>query len=266
MQPLWETCITVKEAARRIGYSVRQTDRFIKAGELEAIHVSRSLRAVTIASLDAFLATHPRPSDPLEVLKEHLHTHEQIIGDLLRQLALLRQQEDARHAALQQRVSDLERHLHTLAGQFEQEQQARQTREQAIVALATLTREEGDQPSSELLQRLLTLMPSYAQSRPSPQQRRGLPPGTIRLVHFALRHGIEPSTLRQHAEKQPGLATVYERPHATTKKREWWLLSEQQAPLLQYWQMQKKPWHPCPDCPHEQEAKAGNQSDERREL
>ncbi len=137
MQPSWETCITVKEAARRIGYSVRQTDRFIKAGELEAIHVSRSLRAVTIASLDAFLATHSRPSDPLDALKEHLHTQEQIIGDLLRQLALLRQQADARHATLQQQVSDLERHLHILAGQFEQEQQARQTREQAIVALAT---------------------------------------------------------------------------------------------------------------------------------
>jgi excisionase family DNA binding protein len=38
-----ETSITVKEAARRIGYSVRQTNRFIKAGELEAVRVNPSL-------------------------------------------------------------------------------------------------------------------------------------------------------------------------------------------------------------------------------
>jgi hypothetical protein len=35
MESQQETCITVNEAARRIGSCVRQTDRFIKAGEKE---------------------------------------------------------------------------------------------------------------------------------------------------------------------------------------------------------------------------------------
>ncbi len=64
-------------------------------------------------------------------------------------------------------------------------------------------------------------------------------------------HGIEPSTLRQHAEKTPGLATIYKRPSATTKKHEWWLEPSQKSALLQYWQAQNKAWTPCPDCPHE---------------
>jgi hypothetical protein len=266
MESQQETCITVKEAARRIGYSVRQTDRFIKAGELEAIHVSRSLRTVTIASIDAFLAKHRRrPSDPLASIKNHLHTQEQITGDILRQLALLRQQAEVRDTTLQQRVSDLEGRLRILTEKLQQERDARQMIEQIIVAHSALAEGEGDQRLSEVAQRLLMLTPRLVPRGPSPQEKRGLPPGTIRLAHFAIQHGIEPGTLRQHAEKQPGLATVYERPHATQKKYEWWLLSGQQYPLLHSWQTQKKSWHPCPDCPHEREANGREMSGEGQE-
>ncbi len=39
-QQFEEGYISVKEAAKRIGYSLRQTDRFIQAGKLEAVHYS----------------------------------------------------------------------------------------------------------------------------------------------------------------------------------------------------------------------------------
>ena len=65
--------VTVKEAARRIGYSTRQTDRFIEKGQLEATHINKSLRTVTVASIEAFHRTHGnRPVDPLDPLREQL--------------------------------------------------------------------------------------------------------------------------------------------------------------------------------------------------
>jgi excisionase family DNA binding protein len=248
-----ETSITVKEAAKRIGYSVRQTDRFIKDGELEAIHVNRSLRKVPIASVDAFNARHNRrPVDPLEHIKDTLHHQEQVDGEILRQLALLRSEVEAREQARDRKYSDMEGQLRIVKAQLQQEREVRQRLEQAVATLSMgIPAAEGTQhPSDELLRQLLSRLPRASQRRQLPQEKRGFGPDTIRLVHFAVQHSIEPSTLRQHAEKTPGLATVYERPNATTKKHEWWLLPEQQQPLLDYWQAQNKPWTPCPDCPH----------------
>ena len=89
-----EGYVTVREAAQRIGYSTRQVDRFIRRGKLEAVHYSASLRKVSVASIDAFNSERGhRPIDPLAQIKELLHAQEQVIGDSLRQLAMLRQQE-----------------------------------------------------------------------------------------------------------------------------------------------------------------------------
>jgi excisionase family DNA binding protein len=255
-----ETSITVKEAAKRIGYSVRQTDRFIKKGALEAVRVNASLRKVPVASVEAFNARHDRrPVDPLESVKETLHQQEQVAGDILRQVALLRSEMEERHRTLSKRIGELEGHLRLLKAQFQQEREARLALEQAV---AVMTGAEGNQNLSELVRQLLTCTPRSSSRGLLPQEKRGYPPATIRLVHFAIQHGIEPSTLRQHAEKTPGLATIYERPNATTKKHEWWLLPQQQTPLLHYWQAQHKAWTPCPDCPHDREAGPEDMSDE----
>src|SRR5260221_1444925 len=96
-----EGYISVKEAAKRIGYSPRQTDRFIAAGKLEAVHYSPSLRKVSLASVDTFNRERGRrPVGPLEQVRGQLGTQEQVAGDILRQLALLRQQLAQQHAAL----------------------------------------------------------------------------------------------------------------------------------------------------------------------
>ncbi len=222
-----EGYISVKEAAKRIGYSPRQTDRFIRAGKLEAVHYSPSLRKVSVASVDAFNAERGRrPVDPLEQVREQLGTQEQVAGDILRQLAVLRQQLAEQHAALQRRCADLE-------GELQQEQQARQTLEQLVAALAAGS---GGQDLAPLLQSL-ALRPTSSRRLP-PFARRGYPPGTVRLAPFAERHGVEPSTLRRHAEKSSELATIYERPTARVNKREWWLLPEQQPLVIAYWQAQ----------------------------
>ncbi|GHO97382.1 hypothetical protein KSF_074300 [Reticulibacter mediterranei] len=168
---------------------------------------------------------------------------------------------------MSKRIGDLEGHLRLLKAQLQQEREARLTLEQAVAALSTtITGAEGNQNLSELVRQLLTCIPRSSSRGPLPQEKRGYPPATIRLVHFATQHGIEPSTLRQHAEKTPGLATIYERPNATTKKHEWWLLPEQQAPLLHYWQAQNKTWTPCPDCPHDREAGTTDMLDEGGEM
>src|SRR6266849_8778364 len=169
-----KTYITVKEAAQRIGYSPRQTDRFIRAGQLEAIHHSHSMRKVSVASVDAFNRAHcRRPIDPLEQVKEQLGTQEQVAGDMLRQLAVLRQQVAEQHAALQRRCADLEIQNRLLKGELQQEQEARRQLEQLVVALAAGT---GGEDLAHLLQSL-ALRPASSRRSP-PYARRGYPPGT----------------------------------------------------------------------------------------
>ena len=226
------TYISVKEAAHRIGYSQRHTDRLIKQGKLEAIHHSHSLRKVSVASVDAFNAKRGRrPVDPLEQVKELLHTQEQVAGDILRQLAVLRQQVAEQHAALQRRCADLETQNRLLKGELQQEQEARRQLERLVAALAAGT---GGEDLAHLLQSL-ALRPASSRRSP-PYARRGYPRGTVRLAPFAERHGVEPSTVRRQAQKHPELATIYERLAARVNKREWWLLPEQQAQMIAHWQ------------------------------
>ncbi len=241
-----EAYITVKEAAKRIGYSPRQTDRFIATGKLEAVHYSPSLRKVSVASVEAFNQERGRrPVDPLEQIREQLGTQEQVAGDILRQLAVLRQQVAVQNAALQHRCAELEAQSHLLKGELRQELEARQTLEQLVAALAAGS---GGQDLAPLLQSLV-LRPTSSRRLP-PLARRGYPPGTVRLAPFAERHGVEPSTVRRQAEKSPELATIYDRLAARVNKREWWLLPEQQAALIEYWQAHGILYTPCLDCPH----------------
>jgi len=241
-----EVYISVKEAAKRINYSLRQTDRFIQAGKLEAVHYSRSLRKVSVASINAFILENGRrPVDPLEQVRELLRTQEQVAGDILRQLAVLRQQVAEQHAALQRRCAELEAQARLLKGELQQEQEARRQLERLVAALAAGS---GEEDLAQLLQGLAGL--SASSRHLPPYAKRKYPPGTVRLAPFAERHGVDPSTLRRQAEKSPELATIYERPTARVNKREWWLLPEQQPLVLAYWQALGIPYTPCLDCPH----------------
>lgn len=243
-----EGYISVKEAAQRIGYSPRQTDRFIQAGKLEAVRHSRSLRKVSVASVEAFNQERGRrPSDPLELVKERLSTQEQVAGDTLRQVAALRQQVAEQLAALQHRCVELEAQDRLLKAELRQEQEARQTVEQLVAALAAAG-SSGGQDLASLLQSLA--LHTTSSRRLPPLARRGYPTGTVRLAPFAEQHGVEPSTIRRQAEKSPELATIYDRPAAIVNKREWWLLPEQQPLLIAYWQAHGIAYTPCMDCPH----------------
>ncbi len=252
-----EVYISVKEAAKRINYSLRQTDRFIQAGKLEAVHYSRSLRKVSVASINAFILENGRrPVDPLEQVREQLGTQEQVAGDILRQLAILRQQVAEQHAALQRRCAELEAQGRLLKGEIQQEREARLQLEQLVAALVAGT---GGQDLEQLIQGLARR--STSNRRQPPFAKRGYPPGTVRLAPFAELHGIEPSTLRRLAEKSPELATIHERLAAKVNKREWWLLPEQQPLVIAYWQAHGIPYTPCPDCPH-----GGNATREQEEA
>ncbi|GHO97364.1 hypothetical protein KSF_074120 [Reticulibacter mediterranei] len=140
---------------------MRQTDRFIKKGAWEAVHVNASLRKVLVASVEAFNARHDRrPVDLLERVKDRLHQQEHVAGDILRQVALLRTEVEERHSTLSKRIGDLEGHLRLLKAQPQQEREARLTLEQTVAALSTtMTRAEGSQNLSELVRQLLTRIP-----------------------------------------------------------------------------------------------------------
>jgi hypothetical protein len=246
-QQFEEGYISVKEAAKRIGYSLRQTDRFIQTRKLEAVHYNPSLRKVSVASVDTFNAERGRrPVDPLEQVRELLHTHEQVAGDILQQVAVLRQQFAEQQRITQRRCADLEVQIRTLKEELQREQEARRQLEQLVAALAAGS---GGEDLAQLLQSL-TLHPTSSHQSP-PFAKRGYPPGTVRLAPFTERHGVEPSTLRRQAEKSPELATIHERPVARVNKREWWLLPEQQPLVITYWQAQGIPYTPCLDCPHD---------------
>ena len=202
---------------------------------------------MSVASVEAFnRAKGRRPSDPLEQVKERLGTQEQVAGDTLRQVAALRQQVAEQLAALQRRCAELEAQDRLLKAELRQEQEARQTLEQLVSALAAAG--SGGQDLAPLLQSLA--LHTTSSRRLPPLVRRGYPPGTVRLAPFAELHGIEPSTVRRQAEKSPELATVYDRPAAKINKREWWLLPEQQPLLIAYWQAHGIAYTTCMDCPH----------------
>ena len=100
--------IPLSDAAKLMHYSARHLKRIIAAGELQAIKPNRSMIKVSKASIKAYHERHgERLVDPMDKLKERIAELEQVLGDALRQIAVLRAQMAEQQAMHQRQYTDL---------------------------------------------------------------------------------------------------------------------------------------------------------------
>jgi hypothetical protein len=111
--------VTAKEARQLLGSSQRQLDRFVGEGLLEVIdHQKGRPRKFSRASIDAFNAKHGHyPVDPLELINQQLAGQKQVNGELLLQIAALREKIAELERLMQRLCADLEGKIRALAGQ-----------------------------------------------------------------------------------------------------------------------------------------------------
>ena len=87
--------------------------------------------------------------------------------------------------------------------------------------------------------------------------KRGLPPGTIRLVDFATHHHINIHDLKRYYYEGKIQLTAYQREvQAKRNKQEWWITPEQHQQVSVYWQQQEMPYVACPLCLHHEVSEA----------
>lgn len=110
--------IPLSDAAKLMHYSARHLKRFIAAGELQAIKPNRSMIKVSKASIKTYHERHgERLVDPMDKLKERIAELEQVLGDALRQIAVLRAQMAEQQAMHQRQYTDLLAQICALAPQ-----------------------------------------------------------------------------------------------------------------------------------------------------
>jgi hypothetical protein len=113
-----EEYVTINDAMRLTGYSLRQIDRYIKDGILEVIdHQKNKPRKISRASIDAFNAERGyRPVDEVDALKQESLAQKQITGDTLLQVAAIRAQVADLERLVKRMFAELEAKIHAQAG------------------------------------------------------------------------------------------------------------------------------------------------------
>jgi hypothetical protein len=169
---------------------------------------------------------------------------------------------------LQSLVNEIEQRLLSLEQQVEHLREQGDVREQLLQALnrAQEAQEETETPTSSLpWHQMAQMLAGLPRSRPAgiaPTMlaKRGLPPGTLRLVDFAKRHHIDIHDLKRwHYEGKIQLTVYHREVQAKRNKQEWWITSEQHQQVSAYWQRQEIPYTACPQCLHQEvrEAQVG---------
>lgn len=98
----------------------------------------------------------------------------------------------------------------------------------------------------------LVLFPKATRAKPVEQdaaEKRGLPPGTLRLASYADQHKVIVSQIKSLFYEQKIDLTRYEREGEIKRNRlEWWITPEQQVRLVCYWEEHHIPYIPCHQC------------------
>lgn len=107
--------VTVKDAMRLTGYSLRQIDRFIEKGELEVVnHWPGRQRKISRASIDAFNKAHGfHMVDEVDALKKEHVKHRQVTGEVLVEVAEIRIQFKEFQDWAKRKIAELEDWFHT---------------------------------------------------------------------------------------------------------------------------------------------------------
>ena len=201
--------VTVQDAVERIGVAERTLRRWIEETNEKKKKFHRIMR------------------DPSGFVRLDLEEVEQIvrarggvvpsvhqqIESLLERIEVL----ESEHAIQAQRYQEL---LNTV----EHFQQARMTRMQPV------THRHSGSPGT-------------------PAERRGLPPGTLRLVDFARNHVCKLSDVKKLYGSQEIEVAVYQREApAVRNKQEWWVTPAQHHALADYYGRHHLAYTPCPRC------------------
>lgn len=82
-------------------------------------------------------------------------------------------------------------------------------------------------------------------------EKRDLLAGTHRLAAFAELHVVSIDAIKGLYRQGAIQLTIFHRQaHAIRNKQEWWISTQQQYDLVQYWLHYQVPYTPCPECPH----------------
>ncbi len=225
--------VTVQDAVNLLNTSERTVRRMIKEGRLHTIRDKTNHIWVDQDDVEQEREAKPRSASPL------LHQLQQ----------------------LQSLVEGLEQRLLQLEQQVERLREQGDVGEQLLQACNSLqeTQEERGVPNTsapwhQVAQVLAGLPRSHpAGIAPTMLAKRGLPPGTLRLVDFTRRHHIDIHALKQCYYEGKVALTVYHREvQAKRNKQEWWITSEQHQQVSAYWQQQGMPYIVCPQCAHQE--------------
>lgn len=229
--------VTVQDAVDLLNTSERTVRRMIKEGRLHIIRDKTNHIWIDQDDVEQEREAKPRSANPLLHQLQHL----------------------------QSLVDEIEQRLLYLEQQVEHLREQGDVREQLLQALnsAQEAEEETGAPTSSLpwhqvAQTLTRLQRSHsAGGLPMMLAKRGLPPGTLRLVDFARQHHINIHDLKQCYYEGKIQLTVYHREvQAKRNKQEWWITLKQHQQVSAYWQQQEMPYTACPQCLHQEVGEA----------
>jgi len=214
--------ITVQDAVERLGVVERTIRRWMEKGKLHAIHDTSGFVRLDLAEIEKILQSKP-PTIP--------SVHQQIEMQLERIEAL-----ESDNEAQAQKVSVLQQQMDSM-----------------LRLLANLQGMENGQSIEHHLV-LADLLTQLGQRHPKktlndPLGKRGLPPGTIRLVDFAKSHQVNLWDLKKlHGSGEIALEIYHREVEAVRNQQEWWVVPGQHQQIADYCQQHGIAYTPCQQC------------------
>lgn len=213
--------VTAAEAGRRIGVSEKTVRLWIQKGNLSAHVRTKNRLAIPLPEVER-IARERKQYEP----------EANQAADLAGQVAQLREEIEARPADLESRIEAVEQRLARIESAI--------FRDQARPVIVASEPGPAAPP----------VIPAGA-TRQRKQKAPELPPGHIMARDFALAHGVNPNTFRDHYIKGIGRGEVKERvptesrpkPGREEKEREYFLSPEQQDQARDFWTRHGVNWH-----------------------
>lgn len=217
--------VTVQDAVERIGVAERTLRRWIEETDEKKKKFHRILR------------------DPSGFVRLDLEEVEQIVRARGGVVPSVHQQIER----LLERIEALESEN---AAQAKQYQEVLTIVEQLQQVVTTQMQPTSDDGHSLALTEILTpLAHQHPKKVSAPAERRGFPPGTLRLVDFVQKHGCNLSELKKLYGSQEIEVAVYQREaSAIRNKQEWWITPTQHQAVADYCERHQLAYTPCPQC------------------
>lgn len=224
--------VTAAEAGRRIGVSEKTVRLWIEKGQISAHHRKANRLAIPLPEVEALARERKQYEES---------GSSQSLADLAGQVALLKEEIEARPGRL-----DLESRFEAIEARIGKIESVL-FRDQAALAVPAL-------PEAYNLPALSAGVASASHQPRSRRKAEGppLPAGCVLARDFALAHGVNPNTFRDHYIKGIGRGTAKELVHTehrpkpgreSTSEQEYYLTPEQQELARDFWSRHGVIWH-----------------------